>query len=70
MQNKYRLIAITVAILLLISVFGWAAAQTEQPNAPAEPQAELGPGFTYQGSLALDGQPVNGICDFQFSLWE
>ena len=70
MQNKYRLTAITVTILLLISVFGWAAAQTEQPNAPAEPQADLGPGFTYQGSLALDGQPVNGICDFQFSLWD
>jgi hypothetical protein len=31
-------------------------------------QAALGTGFTYQGQLKKDGNPVNGPCDFQFSL--
>lgn len=36
----------------------------------AEAQSPLGTGFTYQGYLAIDGVPVTGNCDFQFSLWD
>ncbi len=33
-------------------------------------QAALGTAFTYQGHLKKDGTPVNGNCDFLFSLWD
>ncbi len=32
-------------------------------------QTPLGPGFVYQGRLNLNGSPVNGPADFEFSLW-
>jgi hypothetical protein len=39
----------------------------------AQNQAEvgsLGTGFTYQGYLEESKSPVDGVCDFQFSLWD
>jgi hypothetical protein len=30
----------------------------------------MGTAFTYQGQLKKAGNPVNGTCDFQFSLWD
>ncbi|MGA9349147.1 MAG: hypothetical protein WBW48_10125 [Anaerolineae bacterium] len=33
-------------------------------------QAPLSTTFTYQGQLRQGGSPVNGTCDFQFSLWD
>jgi hypothetical protein len=33
-------------------------------------QAPLSTSFTYQGQLRQGGNPVNGTCDFQFSLWD
>lgn len=67
MQTRYRLTAVAMAFLLLASAFGWAAAQSTSPRLPS---IDTGIGFTYQGSLELNGQPVNGVCDFQFSLWD
>ena len=32
--------------------------------------AEVGTAFTYQGELVRDGTPVNGECDFEFTLWD
>ncbi len=32
-------------------------------------QVSVGTAFTYQGRLTNSGAPVNGACDFQFSLW-
>ena len=29
----------------------------------------LGPGFGYQAQVKQGGMPLNGMCDFQFSLW-
>ncbi len=34
------------------------------------PQAALGTGFTYQGQLKKDGQPVSGDCEMAFRLYE
>jgi hypothetical protein len=60
MKNRQILFSIfgSVFLLLLIAA-GLSYAQ--------EP---LGPGFTYQGQLALNGQPVNAACDFQFGLYD
>ena len=33
----------------------------------AEP---VGTAFTYQGQLKQNSKPVNGPCDFEFSLWD
>ncbi len=32
--------------------------------------ANTGTAFTYQGRLSKDGAPVQGVCDFQFTLWD
>ena len=34
------------------------------------PGAPLGTGFTYQGQLQQSSLPTDGVCDFQFSLWD
>jgi hypothetical protein len=42
-------------------------------NATAQsvgPQALAGTGFTYQGQLKNASGLVNGVCDFEFSLWD
>ncbi len=33
-------------------------------------QAPITPRFTYQGRLAQTGAVVNGVCDFEFGLWD
>jgi len=67
MFTRNRLIALSITLFLLLSIFGWAAAQPELPAPAAVPQPR---GFTYQGNLVLNGQPVSGLTDFQFSLWD
>ncbi len=32
--------------------------------------ASLGTAFTYQGVVELGGVPINGDCDFVFTLWD
>ncbi len=76
MKNKRTFIGCLLAALLLALAVGPGLAQGPQPplldeevglQAAAVP---LGTGFTYQGQLQGNGNPVDGSCDFQFSLYD
>jgi len=70
MKSKWTLLGSILAVLLLALAVGLARAQEPQPPDGVGPQAALGTAFTYQGQLKKAGNPVNGTCDFQFSLWD
>ena len=55
-----------LVLILAALLTGNAMAQA----GPVGPQPLAGTGFTYQGQLKNANGPVNGICDFQFSLWD
>ena len=62
---------VALAALALIANASSSVAQGPGPQSPQASQAQVGTGFTYQGLLKnSSGQPVAGICDFQFSLWD
>ncbi|MFW5943315.1 MAG: hypothetical protein ACOCXI_16035, partial [Chloroflexota bacterium] len=65
-RNKLTFLCAT-AVILLAGVFSFI---TVTRNASADSLASLGNGFTYQGELVDEGQPVDAVCDFQFSLWD
>lgn len=57
--------------LLLVMILGVLLTGNVAAQAgPVGPQASVGTGFTYQGQLKNANGPVNGVCDFQFSLWD
>ena len=66
MNRKYSLVALVVVLALLLSVSGVIA----QEQGPQSPQSAIGTAFTYQGQLKNASGPINGNCDFQFSLWD
>jgi hypothetical protein len=85
MKSKWTNVGSIVAVLLLALTVGFSQAQGPEPpgegvppqgdvgiQAPigTAPSAALGTSFTYQGQLKKDGNPVNGNCDFRFSLWD
>jgi hypothetical protein len=59
---------------MLVALVGSASAQSGkvEPAGPNAPQAAVNSTFTYQGKLKdkNTGNPVNGACDFQFTLWD
>ena len=65
-MNRRLLVTFLVTATLLFVSTG-AIAQTQRPLAP---HVLAGTSFTYQGQLKHDGASVNGLCDFQFSLWD
>ncbi|MBC7227361.1 MAG: hypothetical protein H5T61_09015 [Thermoflexales bacterium] len=69
MKTQYFL---TVLVVLVLSLALSGSLVTAQGTGPQRggAQAALGTGFTYQGQLQKDGNPVNGNCDLQFSLWD
>jgi hypothetical protein len=64
-----RRFALLPGIILAIALLGFPARATSSPS-PAVLAAPLGTAFTYQGQLKLNGQPVTGTCDIQFSLYD
>jgi hypothetical protein len=69
------LIAVTIGAGMLLAM-GWVMLQraggvSAQEGGGVGAQSAVGTGFTYQG-LLKDGsrQPVTGICDFRFNLWD
>lgn len=58
---------ILALILALAAIAGGALAQGVGPDSA---QAVMGTAITYQGQLKNVSGPVNGNCDFQFSLWD
>ncbi|MCR4406565.1 MAG: hypothetical protein NUW24_06550 [Anaerolineae bacterium] len=72
---------ITILVVLALSlVLSRSLITAQGPEPPVSPrvggteggsiQATLGTAFTYQGQLKQSGSPVNGNCDFQFSLYD
>ncbi len=69
MLDKMRFLA-TLITLILLAGGVLVSAQGPDPQGDGSVQAALGTAFTYQGQLKSGGNPVNGNCDFQFSLWD
>jgi hypothetical protein len=63
--------AFLLALLALVVSLGVVVAAPRLVPARAVPAAApVSAGFTYQGRLERDGQPVTAICDLQFALWD
>jgi hypothetical protein len=55
--------------IMLLLFFGLGSA-TAQDSSPVEPQATVGPNFTYQGYLEDNNLPANGKYDFEVKLYD
>lgn len=76
MKGKSLLLMI-LSLLLVLGLGGeigglWEEARAEEPAPPATRllASPVSTAFTYQGRLVKDGNPVNGTCDFLFTLWD
>jgi hypothetical protein len=75
MRSRPCVLSVAIALAVLSgSFFGLARAQGPEggraPEAAAAPQADLTTAITYQGQLKQGNLPVNGVCDFRFTLWD
>ncbi len=78
MKRQCFLSIVGVLILAAVMISGVALAQGVGPEtvqeeaaaARAAAAAPLDASFTYQGHLTQDGEPVNGSCDFRFTLYD
>ena len=65
-QRSIKLLALALLLALTMTP-GHVLGQLEPPVS----QAAIGTGFLYQGRLKdSGGGPLNGTCDFDFSLWD
>lgn len=79
MKSRRIFISIFVPlVLLLVAIAGLAHAQGLEPITSSVPQSPrsidastpLSTGFTYQGQLELDGEPVDDACWFALRLYD
>lgn len=63
-------LSLLITMLLLTSGIGNLVAQNTAPQDSTVAQSVIGSAFSYQGQLKNSGGPVNGVCDFEFTLWE
>jgi hypothetical protein len=63
-------VIVVLVLGLTVSAAGAQAARSDGLKPPGVPQAAVGSGFTYQGQLKQNSNPVNATCDFKFSLWD
>lgn len=71
MKNKNLLVGLLLLGALTLSV-SLAEAQGPKPTPPKPkaPTANAGTAFTYQGQVKRNSALVNGICNFNFGLWD
>ena len=70
MKRQWLITGVAVLALVLAVAVGLTQAQGPEPGSGRAPQDDLGTGFTYQGQLHRDGEPVDDTCAFLFSLYE
>ncbi|MEJ5312551.1 MAG: hypothetical protein WHX52_22520 [Anaerolineae bacterium] len=69
MKNKWTFVGGLVMVALLALTVRAGQAQGPGPQEVGIQADLVGTAFTYQGQLKSGGSPVNGTCDFEFSLW-
>ncbi len=69
-RNTWMARALTLGAILAVSSLGLINPAVSQDNGPQSLQVATGSSFTYQGRLVKSGQPVNGICALNLSLWD
>ena len=69
-RNPWIARALTMGAILAVASLGRVGPAASQENGPESAQVAAGSSFTYQGRLVKSGQPVNGLCDLSFSLWD
>ena len=67
-RQRFLMVALVLAVLVLGLLVGLTLAQGPQPPRPLTPEVELGTAFTYQGRLDSGDGPVDGECEFHFTL--
>jgi hypothetical protein len=83
MDTRFRsnVLSVAIGVAVLLGLVGVAVAQGPGPQdqtkakldgaaGPQLAQTLVGTAFTYQGQLKNASGPVNGACDFRFSLWD
>ena len=67
--NLLMILGLVLALGGSASMARRALAQVPGPEGQSSIQATVDDAFTYQGRLLNSDTPVNGTCDFEFSLW-
>lgn len=70
MHANLRRIILPILIAGLLGVAGSTAQALGRPGLRTAPYQPLAAGFTYQGRLTGASGPVDGMCDFEFRLWD
>ncbi len=70
--TRNTLFSLLLALVLIgvVLMAHQAQAQEPEPQGIQSSQALVGTGFTYQGRLIQNGNPVSDTCDFQFGLYD